>query len=109
MTVTILRFWDFIFRLGFGVFPYFILRLSNLAFRHSICFLYVKLFISYKYHLNQLVSFSLFACLVIKPEIASLVCSLSVPLDEDSILSRGGGWSAKNPPILKLAYLFENQ
>ena len=108
MTVTILCFWDFIFRLGFGVFPYFILRLSNLAFRHSICFLYVKLFISYKYHLNQLVSFSLFACLVIKPEIASLVCSLSVPLDEDSILSKGGG-SAKNPPILKLAYLFENQ
>ena len=88
MIVTILHLWDFIFRLEFGGFPYFILRLSNLAFRHSVYFLYVKLFISYEYHLNQLVSFSLFACLVIKLEIASSVCFLSVPLDEDSILSK---------------------
>ena len=123
MTVTILHFWDFIFRLEFGGFPYFILRLSDLAFRHSVYFLYVKLFISYEYHLNQLVSFSLFACLVIKLEIASLVCFLSVPLDEDSILSKRerereresyvikdtGLGSAKNPLILKLACLFENQ
>lgn len=65
-------------------------------------------------------SFSIFACLVIKPEIALSVCSLSVPLDEDGILSKRekrrsnvikdiGLGSAKDSPKLKLAYLFENQ
>ena len=66
MVVTILHFWDFIFRLGFGGFPNFSLRLSYLAFLHLVSFLFVRLFISYEYHLNQLVSFSLFACLVNK-------------------------------------------
>ena len=66
MVVTILHIWDFIFRLGFGGFPTFSLRLSYLAFLHLVSFLFVRLFISYEYRLNQLVSFSLFACLVNK-------------------------------------------